>query len=130
MIDRLSTAASLAVRHAGAYVDLIQSDLDLSSRVLRARVIAALSVALALQLAVALGCVWIIAAAWDTSFRIPAIASLLGVFLLVAGAAWWKFRALSASAPPVLSQTISEWAKDRRLLEELLAARGPRAEAP
>ncbi len=129
MIDRLSTAASLAVRHAGAYVDLIQSDLDLTSRVLRARVVAALAVALALQLAVALGCVWIIAAAWDTSLRVPAIASLLGLFLVITGAALWKFRALDASAPPLLAQTIREWAKDRRLLEELLA-RGPPVRAP
>jgi uncharacterized membrane protein YqjE len=129
MIDRLSTAASLVVRHAGAYVDLIQSDLDLTSRVLRVRVIAALIVALALQLAVALGCVWIIAAAWDTPLRIPAIASLLGLFLVLAGAALWKFRALDTSAPPLLAQTIREWAKDRRLLEELLARRPP-VEAP
>ncbi len=129
MIDRLSTAASLAVRHAGAYVDLIQSDLDLTSRVLRARVIAALIVALALQLAVTLGCVWIIAAAWDTPLRIPAIAGLLGLFLVVAGAAFWKFRTLDASAPSLLSQTIREWAKDRRLLEELLA-QGLHVEAP
>jgi uncharacterized membrane protein YqjE len=129
MSDRLSTAASLAVRHAGAYVDLIQSDLDLTSRLLRARVLAAAVMSLALLQAVALGCVWIIAAAWDTPLRMPTIAALVGLFLVVAGAAFWKFRSLDASAPPLLSQTTREWSKDRQLLEELLA-RGAPAEAP
>ncbi len=129
MIDRLSTAASLAVRHAGAYVDLIQSDLDQTSRLLRARVFAASVLALALLQAVTLGCVWIIAAAWDTSMRMPTIAGLFVLFLAVAGVAFWKFRALDARAQPLLAQTSREWSKDRGLLEELLA-RGPGAEAP
>jgi uncharacterized membrane protein YqjE len=128
MINRLSTAACLAVRHAGAYVDLIQSDLDLTSRLVRRRMIAASVMGLALLQALALGCVWIIAAAWDTPLRMPAIAGLVGLFLVVAAVAFWKLRSLDASAPPLLAQTIREWSKDRRLLEELLA-RNPPVEA-
>jgi uncharacterized membrane protein YqjE len=129
MIDRLSSAASLAVRHAGAYVDLIQSDLDQTSRFLRGRVLAASVLALTLLQAVTLGCAWLIAAAWDTSLRVPTIAGLLGVFLVIAAAAFWKLRSLDARTPPLLSQTTREWSKDRRLLEELLN-RPPRAESP
>jgi uncharacterized membrane protein YqjE len=129
MIDRLSSAAALAVRHAGAYVDLIQCDLDVTSRLLRGRLIAAAVMALALLQAVTLGGIWIIAAVWDTPLRIPAIAGLVALFLVVAGAAFWRLRSLDASAPALLARTSREWSKDRRLLEELLA-RDPRVEAP
>jgi uncharacterized membrane protein YqjE len=59
----------------------------------------------------------------------PTIAALAALFLVVAGAAFWRFRSLDGSAPPLLSQTTREWSKDRQLLEELLA-RGPRAQSP
>jgi uncharacterized membrane protein YqjE len=127
MIERLSNAATIAVRHAGAYADLLQSDLDVSSRVVRRRVIVASVMGAALLLAVGLACVGVIAAAWDTPQRMWAIGGLLGLFVLIAAVAFWKYRALDADAPPLLSQTAGEWSKDRRLLEELLARVPPEA---
>lgn len=124
MIERLSVATSIAVRHAGAYADLIVSDLEATSRVVRGQVIAASVTGVAILLAVSLGCLWIIAATWDTPARTWAIAGLLGVFVLIALAGLWRFRILDAGAPALLAQTGSEWAKDRRLLEELLGRDG------
>lgn len=120
-MERVSAAAALGVRHLGAYVDLIQSDLDTSARVLRGRVIAASILGGSLLLAVGLACVWLIAASWNTPGRLWMIAGLLGVSVIVAAISFWKVRNLDARAPPLLSQTAHEWSKDRRLLLELLA---------
>jgi uncharacterized membrane protein YqjE len=119
MIERLSAVATIAVRHAGAYTDLILSDLDKASAALRRRLLAAAVMACALVFAILMGCVWLIAATWDTVARYWVIAGLLGLFLAIAAAAFWRLKLLTAGAPGVLPQTAGEWAKDRRLLEEL-----------
>jgi uncharacterized membrane protein YqjE len=119
MIDRLSAVAAIAVRHAGAYTDLILSDLDAASAALGRRLLAAAVMACALVFAILMGCVWLIAATWETVARYWVIAGLLGLFLAIAAAAFWRLRLLTAGAPGVLPQTAGEWAKDRRLLEEL-----------
>jgi uncharacterized membrane protein YqjE len=120
MIERLSAVATIAVRHAGAYTDLILSDLDAASAALADRLLAAAVMAGALVFAILMGCVWLIAATWDTVARFWVIAGLLGLFLAIAAAAFWRLRRLTAAAPGVLPQAAGEWAKDRRLLEELL----------
>jgi uncharacterized membrane protein YqjE len=124
-MERISAAAALAVRHIGAYVDLIQSDLDNSAKLVRRRVIAASVLGGSLLLAIGLACVWVIAAAWNTPNRQWAIASLLGLFVIVAAVSFWRVRSLDANAPALLSRTAGEWSQDRRLLLELLA-RGSR----
>ena len=120
MIERLSAVASIAVRHAGAYTDLILSDLDAASAALGQRLLAAAVMACALVFAILMGCVWLLAATWDTAAHYWVIAGLLGLFLAIAAAAFWWLRLLIAGAPGVLPQTAGEWAKDRQLLEELL----------
>ncbi|HTD11657.1 MAG TPA: hypothetical protein VK676_06285 [Steroidobacteraceae bacterium] len=120
MIDRLSAVASIAVRHANAYTDLILSDLEATSAGVRSRVVAGAVMACASVLAVAMACVWLIAATWDTAARIWVIAGLLALFLAIAAAAFWRLKLLAAGAPGMLALTAGEWAKDRQLLEELL----------
>jgi uncharacterized membrane protein YqjE len=120
-MERLAALASLAVRHAGAYTDLILSDIDATRAVLHRRVVAGTIVIGASLLAAALACVWIIALTWDTAARVWAIVALLLLFAAVAAAAWWRLNTLRRGAPAMLSQTAREWAKDRQLLEELVA---------
>jgi len=120
-MERLAALASLAVRHAGAYTDLILSDIDATRAVLHRRVVAGTIVLGASVLAAALACVWIIALTWDTAARAWAIAALLLLFVAVAAAAGWRLNRLRSGEPALLSQTAREWAKDRQLLEELLA---------
>ena len=127
MIDRLSTTAAIAVRQAGAYTDLILSDLDVTSRRLRRRVVWAAVTLLALHLAVVMASGLVIALSWDSQYRLWVIAALLVGYAAVAAGSAWKLGGLDAGAPGVLSQTAREWAKDRHLLEELLARQ--RAEA-
>jgi uncharacterized membrane protein YqjE len=121
LIDRLAALGSIAVRHAGAYTDLILSDIDATRRVFHRRMIAGTVMVGATVLAAAMGCVWVIAVTWDTAARVWAIVGLLGVFLVIAACALWKLNALKEAEPGMLSQTAREWAKDRQLLEELLA---------
>lgn len=119
-MDRLSATASIAVRHAGAYADLIASDLSLSSQDLRRQLVAAAMLGFGVLLAAALACALAIAAAWDTPARLWVIGGLIGAALLVAALAFLRLRRVKANSVPLLGQTAREWDKDRRLLEELL----------
>jgi len=121
MLDSLSDAATIAVRHAGAYTDLIVSDLNVGTRALRRRMVVASIMCGAILLAVAIATAWAIAASWDTAARSWVIGGLLLLFVAIAVVAYKQLGALTAAGPPVLSQTTREWAKDRELLEELLA---------
>jgi uncharacterized membrane protein YqjE len=123
MMDRLSATASIAVRHAGAYADLIASDLSLSSQDLRRQLVAAATLGLGLLLATALACVLAIAAAWDTPARLWVIVALIAAALLVVTVSFLRLRRVKAAAAPLLGQTAREWDKDRRLLEEILDRR-------
>jgi hypothetical protein len=117
--DRLAAAASIVVRHAGAYTDLIVSDVDAAGQVFGRRLWAGAILAAGVAFAAAMACVWVIAISWDTPARIWAIAGLIALFAAVAVIAYVELKALKA-APRVLSRTAREWEKDRVLLEELL----------
>jgi uncharacterized membrane protein YqjE len=121
MIDRLSIAAAIAVRHAGAYTDLILSDLEASSATLRRQIFCAAAATLAAHVALMLTCALVLLVSWDSPYRLWVLTGLIAVFGAVAGAAVWRLRRIEAAAPQLLQQVAREWAKDRRLLEELLA---------
>jgi uncharacterized membrane protein YqjE len=118
--DRLAAAASIVVRHAGAYTDLIVSDVDAAGQVFGRRLWAGAILAAGVAFAAAMACVWVIAITWDTPARIWAIAGLIAFFAVVAVVAYVKLQALKAAPRSVLSKTAREWDKDRVLLEELL----------
>ena len=121
MIERLAVAASIAVRHAGAYADLVLCDVDTAGRSVRRRIAAGAVLVVSGLLALVMACVWILAATWDTAGRNWALGGLLVLFALVAGFSYRALQELNADAPGVLSRTAREWAKDRQLLEELIA---------
>ncbi len=121
MMDRIANTAAIAVRQAGAYTDLILSDLDVSSRLVRRRVALGTVTVLAIQGLVMVISVSAIALSWSTGYRLWVIGALVLLFAAVAAAAAWRLRVLEATAPAMLQQTAGEWAKDRRVLEELLA---------
>jgi uncharacterized membrane protein YqjE len=121
VIDRLSETASIVVRQAGAYTDLIRNDLDVAAQLLRQRLTMASIAGLALQLAAVLACVWAVAISWDTAARLWVVGGLFAAFALVAILALWRLNVLNARAPTLLGHTAREWEKDRRVLEQLLA---------
>ena len=69
--------------------------------------------------AIALGCVLLIVATWDTAARLWSIVALIGFFACVAILAYRQMRRLDQAAPGVFERTAREWAKDRQLLEDL-----------
>lgn len=124
MIDRLSTTAAIAVRQAGAYSDLILSDLEVSSGLVRRRVACGVVAILALHLAAVMSCALLVILSWGSAYRLWVIGGLILAFALVAAISVWRLRVLEAGAPGMLQQTAREWAKDRHLLEQLLAQQG------
>lgn len=120
MIERLAVAASIAIRHASAYTDLILSDVETASTLARRRVLAVAIIAGSSILALLLACGWLVAAVWDTAGRNWTLGGLLGLFVLSAVLASAILRSINADAPTMLSRTAREWAKDRQLLEDIL----------
>lgn len=121
MMDRIATTAAIAVRQAGAYTDLILSDLDVSSRLVRRRLALGVLAVLAIQSIMLVATASAIALSWDTVYRLWVIGALVALYAVIAAAAAWRLSVLNATAPTVLQRTAVEWAKDRRVLEELLA---------
>jgi uncharacterized membrane protein YqjE len=121
MIDQLAATAAIAVRQAGAYSELIRDDLDVQARLLRDRLAVGAVTAVALQLVAMLGCGLVMALSWDTPYRLWILGGLILAFASVAALGIWRMRLLDKAAPPVLQLTAGEWAKDRRLLEDLLS---------
>jgi hypothetical protein len=122
LLGRLATAATILLRHAGAYAVLIRGDLQAAHDTLRRRAIAAAVLCISLLLALQIACGALIAAAWNTPARPWVVGGLLFVLVLCGVAAWYRLRALSdPRARAAASHTAGEWAKDRELLLELLA---------
>lgn len=120
MTQSVSAAATVAVRHISAYLDLLQSDLDIGIGLARSRLMAACVMAAALLMAVALLCGWIVAEAWNTPQRSWVVGGLLAALVAIASIAFWRIRVLR-SAPRLLSQTTRELSTDRTLLIAFLA---------
>lgn len=119
MTQPVSAAATVAVRHISAYLDLVQSDLDIGIGLARSRLIAACVMGAALLMAVALVCGWIVAQAWNTPQRAWVVGGLLATLVAIASIAFWRLRALR-SEPKLLSQTTRELSKDRTMLMAFL----------
>ncbi len=119
-LERVSTLASLVVRHAGAYGDLIADDIGTALDAFGRRLWVGVILVSAALFAVAMACLWAVAAAWDTAWRLWLIGGLGAAFGLVAVWALLTLRRLSRDARQLLSRTGVEWQKDRQLFEELL----------
>jgi uncharacterized membrane protein YqjE len=119
MTQPVSAAATVAVRHISAYLDLVQSDLDIGIGLARSRLIAACVMGAALLMAVALVCGWIVAEAWNTPQRAWVVGGLLATLVAIASVAFWRLRALR-SEPKLLSQTTRELSKDGTMLMAFL----------
>lgn len=64
-----------------------------------------------------LALVFVIAAYWDTPYRLHAIGALTLLFLAGAGIAWMKARAVLRARPRLFAASLAELYKDRQQLE-------------
>jgi uncharacterized membrane protein YqjE len=129
MFERLTVAATLAVRHAVAYIDLILSDAEEAQQYAGRRMWMNTVMATAMTFAVAMICLLVIALTWDTAARIWTVAGLLCFFALSTLFSYLQVRVLRTRRRALFARTAHEWQKDRLLLEKLLngAATQPHA---
>lgn len=120
LLARLAAGGAMAVDHINAYVELLIVDVERSARSAAAQLWAAVIMILALGFTVALGCVWLIAETWNTPARRWVLGGLLLFGALVATISYLRLTRERRAAPRLLSITTEEWAKDHRLLQELL----------
>jgi hypothetical protein len=71
-------------RHSQAYLVAAAADAALLARDLRRRLLAAVIALAGAALCLALGVAWIVGAVWNTPWRNPVLATMLGVFALCA----------------------------------------------
>lgn len=118
----LPQAAPALLRHLVAYIDLVGLDLARAQRDFVAELAASAVAAICGLFAIFMGCLAVVACTWDTSYRVTAIASMGGVFLLFAiAAAVYRGRLMRAKSP-VLGSVRQQWQADHVLLEHILSS--------
>lgn len=121
MFERATAAASLIVRHASAYADLIAEDVGLAHAAFLRRLLVGVVLMTAGVFSIAMACVWVIALTWDTPGRIWLIVGLFALFMVIALVSLVVLKSLQNSPHGLLTRTRLEWQKDRVLLDDLLA---------
>ena len=118
----LPKAAPALLRHLVAYIDLVSLDLARAHRELMAELVVSAVVAICALFAILMGCLAVVAVTWDTPYRLTAIASMGGAFVLAAiVAAVYRARAARARSE-ILGSVRREWHADRALLERILSS--------
>ena len=123
-----NAAASLLLRHLGAYGELITEEVALAYAAFLQRLWAGIVLILAGVFALAMACVWAIAATWRTPAQMWMIAGLFTLFVVVTVISLVILRTRSNAAPALLARTGQQWHKDRLLLDDLLVRMGRNSE--
>jgi uncharacterized membrane protein YqjE len=121
----LPKAAPALLRHLGAYIELIASDLDQARRDAIASIMSAMVIGIGLLFAVLMGCLAVIAVTWDTPHRLAAIAWMGGGFLVVALIGLVYRSNTSSGQAPFLDSVRREWEQDSVIFERILADDDP-----
>jgi len=110
------------LRHLAAYVELAALDLAKAQREISAQLLASAIVAVGIFFALMMGCLAVVAATWDTPYRLTAIACMGGGFVVLAvGAAIYKTR-IARTQTPILDSVRREWHADRMILDRILSS--------
>lgn len=118
----LPKAAPALLKHLAAYVDLASLDLATARREIAAEFLASAIAVICGLFAVFMGCLALVAYAWDTPHRVSVIAWMGGGFLVVAiVAAAYRANTVRAKSQ-LLASVRRQWQEDRVLLERLLSS--------
>jgi uncharacterized membrane protein YqjE len=122
MLWSLPKAAPVLLRHLAAYVELAALDLAKAQREISAQLLASAIVAVGVFFALMMGCLAVVAATWNTPYRLAAIAWMGGGFVVLAvGAAIYKVR-IARAQTPILDSVRREWHTDRMILDRILSS--------
>jgi len=122
-MNRFSGSASTLADHAAAYAEVIVADVEASARSATSRLWAATLIFVAVAFTLAVGCAWLIAATWSTVAHLPVMIGLLLLGSFTAMGALQVLNRLRRIAPRPMALTLAEWAKDRRMLQDVLNAK-------
>lgn len=118
-LNLLPKIVPLVMRHVAGYLQLLEEEASDLARLVAKRIIAILIAILAAGFSMALACVWILNAVWDTPWRQAAIASLFAVFAIATiVAVLFAIRSDARRTP--FHRLRSEWNEDRKLIDDLL----------
>jgi hypothetical protein len=128
-LELLPKFAPIVARHFSAYLDLFADDASELGTHMARRMVAMIVALLALSFTLAMACVWILSAVWDTPWRQFGIASLLLVFAIGTVVAWFvAVRKPEAEWSP-FHRLRSEWTLDEQLIAELMEGKHEEAAA-
>jgi uncharacterized membrane protein YqjE len=118
-LDILPKFAPIIARHFAAYLELLADETtELGSHMAR-RVASLIITMMAVAFALALGCVWILNAVWDTPWRQAGIIGLFLLFAAIALVTWLTARRVTPEWSP-FQRLRSEWTLDQQLIVELM----------
>jgi uncharacterized membrane protein YqjE len=121
VLEVLQRLAPAVLRHLIAYGELLCEETGDALRQSRRRALGFAVTVAAGVMALALACVWIIAANWDGPYRLVVVGALCGLFVVVAliGVAYARGAPLNASSQPPFERLRTEWQADLRQLSQL-----------
>jgi uncharacterized membrane protein YqjE len=119
LTQRLQQFGSTALEFLQGRIALLQWELAQERARLGTMISRALLAGFFLLLSVQLLAMLLVALTWDTPWRVPVIAGLLGGAFVVTAALAWGYRAKRQQDLPLFSNTLHELAKDRQSLENL-----------
>jgi uncharacterized membrane protein YqjE len=118
-LNLLPKVAPVAVRHLAAYVDLAAAESTRAVAAMKPRLMGYVLTFIAALFTLLMGCLWIMIAVWDTSWRSATAGMLCAVFLLLTvGGALYASRAWLPGTRP-FEHLRSELERDTRMLTEL-----------
>jgi hypothetical protein len=119
VLSLLPKLTPVMARHLAAYVELAADDATVLARLLTRRLVAAAVALLGAIFTMLMGCLWIVTAVWDTSWRGLTIGALLVIFAAItAVGALIAMRRWSVDQKPFL-RLRREWDSDQSLIADL-----------
>jgi len=116
--------APIVARHFAAYLELLADEAAELASQAAMRVVAMVIALLSASFAIAMGCVWILDAVWDTQWRQLAIACLFAVFTIGAIIAMVVATKGKGDELPPFSRLRAEWDQDQQLIAEFVEMHG------
>jgi uncharacterized membrane protein YqjE len=117
----LPKAAPAILRHLMAYAELAGQDFERTQQDLARRLVAFAIAGVCVFFVIESLCLLVVALSWDTPYRVPAIAWMGGVFLVVAIIAGVYRSKVANAQVPFLGTVRREWAEDRELVDKILS---------
>lgn len=112
MLFALRRVGPLLLRHACGYVDLIAAEAQVAAATVKKRLFLAAVGVVSTLLGLALLVAWLIAATWDSPYRLWVIGGFCAAFVAMAFA---SLRMAVAGRGEMFERLKAEWAADREL---------------